>query len=161
MAEETPEAVVDVLETVNASPGVPTTNGASNGVNGVHSIDADGDIHMEQSPTTNGHGDITPRQLSPTAIDSTPSRATSNFDLPQQDSNPMDDDDDEVRPPPAKRARKYSDADQASIANVSTSIVVRLQRRANSACPLSYSRSTDPEDWLSPSCYSVLCPNQW
>ncbi|OAX38991.1 hypothetical protein K503DRAFT_117071 [Rhizopogon vinicolor AM-OR11-026] len=159
MSEETPE-VVDGLETMNQSSDVPTTNGASNGVNGIHSTDADGDVHMEQSPTTNGHGDITPRQSSLPAVDSAPSRATSNFDYPQQHSNTMDDDD-EARPPPAKRARKYSDADQASIANVSTSVAVRLQRRANSACLLSYPRSADPEDWLSPSCYSVLCANQW
>jgi bromodomain-containing factor 1 len=47
-------------------------------------------------------------------------------------------DDDEATPPPAKRARKYSDADQASIANVSTSVIVRLDRHANSVCLLSY-----------------------
>jgi bromodomain-containing factor 1 len=54
-------------------------------------------------------------------------------------------DDDEARPPPAKRARKYSDADQASIANVSTSVIVRLDRRANSACLPFYLPSANPK----------------
>ncbi|KAG1777439.1 hypothetical protein EV702DRAFT_1179538 [Suillus placidus] len=100
MAEET---------TVNNSDEVPTTNG----VNGVHTTDADGDVYMNQSPPTiNGH------HSSPAPVDSAgppTSRATSNFDSPQQRSDAADDD--EARPPPAKRARKYSDADQASIAN--------------------------------------------
>lgn len=111
MAEET--VVVDI----------PTTNG----VNGVHTTDADGDVHMDQSPTTNGHSNDTPRHSSPAPVDSAgppTSRATSNFDSPQQRSDAVDDDD-EARPPPAKRARKYSDADQASIANVSIFLVVR------------------------------------
>ncbi|KAG0697173.1 Bromodomain-containing protein [Suillus ampliporus] len=101
--------------TVDDSGNAPTTNG----VNGVHSTDADGDIQMDHSPTTNGHPDDIPRHSSLAAIDSTgppTSRATSNFDSPQQRSDPVDDDD-EARPPPAKRARKFSDADQASIAN--------------------------------------------
>jgi hypothetical protein len=160
MAEEAQEVVIDVSATMNASPDVPTTNGASKGVNGVHSADADGDVHMESSPVPNGHGDNTPRQSSLAAMDSTPSRATSNFDFSHQRSNSMEDDD-EARPPPAKRARKYSDADQASIANVSASVIVRLKRRANSAFLLSYLPSVNPEDRLSPSCYSILCTNQW
>jgi hypothetical protein len=77
---------------------------------------------MDQSPpTTNGHSNDTRRHSSPVLGDSAgppTSRATSNFDSPQQRSNAIDDDN-EARPPPAKRARKYSDADQASIANVS------------------------------------------
>ncbi|KAG1889391.1 Bromodomain-containing protein [Suillus subluteus] len=107
MAEET---------TVDDSDQVPTTNG----VNGAHTADADGDVHMDQSPpTTNGRSNGTPRHSSPAPVDSTgppTSRATSNFDSPQQRSDAVDDDN-EARPPPAKRARKYSDADQASIAN--------------------------------------------
>lgn len=155
MAEETPEAIVDGLVTMNASSDVPTANGASNGVNGVHSADADGDVHMEQSPATNGHADSTPRRSS---LDSAPSRPTSNFDFSQQRAM---DDDDEARPPPAKRARKHSDADQASIANVSTSVIMRLQRRANSTCLLSHPCSANPEDWLPTSYYSIICANQW
>ncbi|KAG2057138.1 Bromodomain-containing protein [Suillus hirtellus] len=103
MAEQT---IVDDLDEV------PTTNG-------VHTADADGDVHMEQSPpTTNGHSNGTLSHFSPAPVDSAgppTSRATSNFDSPQQRSDAVDDD--EVKPPPAKRARKYSDADQASIAN--------------------------------------------
>lgn len=160
MAEETSEVIVNGLETMNASSDVPTTNGASNGVNGVHSTDADGDVHMEQSPAANGHTEGTPCESSVAVVDSVPSRAASNFDFPQQRANVVDDDD-EARPPPAKRARKHSDADQASIANVSTSVVVRLQRRANSTRLLSYPYSSDPKDWLSPSCHSILSANQW
>lgn len=99
-----------------ADSDVPTTNG----VNGAHATDADGDVHMDQSPpTTNGHSNGTPRHSSPVPADSAgppTSRATSNFDSPQQRSDAVDDDE-EAKPPPAKRARKYSDADQASIAN--------------------------------------------
>ncbi|KAG1766460.1 hypothetical protein EDD22DRAFT_774151 [Suillus occidentalis] len=99
-----------------ADSDAPTTNG----VNGAHTTDADGDVHMDQSPpTTNGHSNDTPRHSSPVPVDSAgppTSRATSNFDSPQQRSDAVDDDD-EAKPPPAKRARKYSDADQASIAN--------------------------------------------
>jgi len=149
MAEETTGADVDDSMANTPSPDVPT----SNGVNGVHSTDPDGDVHMDQSPTTNGHANDIPRHSPgpPT------SRATSNFDSPQH----AVDDDDEVRQPPAKRARKFSDADQASLANVSIPVVVRLYRRADFACLLSYPHSSDPEDWLSPSCYSVLYANQW
>ena len=157
MRSMTQEVVIDVSVTMNASPDVPT-NGASKGVDGVRSTDADGDVHMERSPASNGHGDNTPRQSSLAAMDSTLSRATSNFDFSHQRSNSMEDDD-EARPPPAKRARKYSDADQASIANVSTSVIVRPDRRANSACLLSYLPSANPED--RPSCYSILYTNQW
>ncbi|KAG1825607.1 Bromodomain-containing protein [Suillus subaureus] len=74
----------------------------------------------------NGHSNGTPRHSPPAHVDSAgppTSRATSNFDSPQQRSDPIDDDN-EARPPPAKRARKYSDADQASIANVSIVLVV-------------------------------------
>lgn len=109
MAEET---TVDDLDQV------PTTNG----INGVHTADADGDVHMDQSPpTTNGHSNDTAHHSSPGRVGSTgppTSRATSNFDSPQQRFDAVDDD--EVRPPPAKRARKYSDADQASIANTAS-----------------------------------------
>ncbi|KAG2032951.1 Bromodomain-containing protein [Suillus americanus] len=107
MAEET---------TVDDSDEVPTTNS----VNGIHSTDADGDVHMDQSPpTTNGCSNGTPHHSLPAHVDSTgppTSRATSNFDSPQQRSDTIDDDS-EARPPPAKCTRKYSDADQASIAN--------------------------------------------
>ncbi|KAG2160074.1 Bromodomain-containing protein [Suillus bovinus] len=103
MAEET---MVDDSDTV------PTTNG-------VHTADADGDVQMDQfPPTANGHSNDSPSHLSPAPVDSAgppTSRATSNFDSPQQRSDTVDDD--EAKPPPAKRARKYSDADQASIAN--------------------------------------------
>jgi WD repeat-containing protein 70 len=160
MRSMTQEVVVDVLVTMNASPDVPTTNSASKGVNGVRSTNADGDVHMERSPASNGHGDNTPRQSSLAAMDSTPSRTTSNFDFSHHRLNSMEDDD-EARPPPANRARKYSDTDQAFITNVSTSVIVRLDRRANSACLLSYLPSANPEDRLSPSCYSILYTNQW
>ncbi|KAG2116963.1 hypothetical protein DEU56DRAFT_874123 [Suillus clintonianus] len=94
MAEET---------TVNDSDEVPITNG----VNGVHTTDSDGDVHMDQSPTTNGHSHDIPRQSSLAPADSAgppTSRATSNFNSPQHRSDAVDDDD-EARPPPAKRAR--------------------------------------------------------
>lgn len=113
MAEET---------IVDDSDEVPTTNG-------VHTADADGDVHMDQSPpTTNGHSNGTPSHFSPAPVDSAgppTSRATSNFDSPQQRSDAVDDD--EAKPPPAKRARKYSDADQASIANVSILLLCAAQ----------------------------------
>jgi hypothetical protein len=121
---------------MNAFLDVPTTNGTSKGVNGVCSTDAD-------APASNGHGDNTPCQSSLAAMDSTPSRATSNFGYSHQRSNSMEDDD-EARPPPAKRARKYSDADQAPIANVSTSVIVRLDWCANSVCLLSCPPSANP-----------------
>jgi hypothetical protein len=60
MRNMTREVVVDVSVTMNASPDVPTTNGASKGVNGVRFTDADSDVHMERSPASNGHGDNTP-----------------------------------------------------------------------------------------------------
>ena len=85
MRSMTQEVVIDVSVTMNASPDVPT-NGASKGVDGVRSTDADGDVHMERSPASNGHGDNTPRQSSLAAMDSTLSRATSNFDFSHQRS---------------------------------------------------------------------------
>jgi hypothetical protein len=60
---------------------------------------------------------------------------TANFDFSHQRSNSMQDDD-EATPPPAKRAHEYSDADQASIANVSTSgkLVLALLDLNGSKC---------------------------
>ncbi len=53
---------------------------------------------------------------SETAVDSHP--ASSPYAI---NTNANDDDHDHDKPPPAKRARKYSDAERASLANVSTS----------------------------------------
>ena len=47
---------------------------------------------------------------------------------PYSNSSPNDDD---IQPPPAKRARKHSDADQASLANVRLFCPVRRSGRAN------------------------------
>lgn len=80
----------------------------ANGVNGVN-----GDIHMadpeDNTPaTTPGVNDV----LSASQLDINDSSAytTPNVDI------------EDDKPPPAKRARLYSDADQASIAHVSVDL---------------------------------------
>ncbi|KAH7883907.1 hypothetical protein F5I97DRAFT_1930123 [Phlebopus sp. FC_14] len=112
---ETPEAAVEEMlvsgapspETLTTTNGVP--NGTTEGVNGTHSTDADGDVTMNQPPEhANGHSDVDNKRAAHDSL---------TYRSPDQQASP---DDDDARPPPAKRARKLSDADQASIANSSS-----------------------------------------
>jgi hypothetical protein len=98
---------------MNASPDVPTTNGASKGVNDVRFTDADSDVHMERSPASNVHEDNTPPIIASCyGFYAIACYVQLRFFTPALDSM---EDDDEARPPPAQRARKFSDTDQASI----------------------------------------------
>ncbi|KAF8845416.1 Bromodomain-containing protein [Paxillus ammoniavirescens] len=118
---DTPEAVVEEMLLSNAaSPATTTTNGApngmTNGANGAHCTDADGDVTMDQVTHVNGHSDT--KRAAPhdsLASHGSPSDAAS----PSLHAS-ADADDDDAKPPPAKRARKLSDADQASIANTAS-----------------------------------------
>lgn len=118
---ETPEAIVEeMLVSGAASPDPPTPNGALNGKitsSGTPNADADGDVNMEQTTHVNGHAETTDAKL-PTHHDS-----FTTYRSPNHVSHEVDADvDDDAKPPPAKRARKFSDADQASIANVSQAL---------------------------------------
>lgn len=114
MAEPSPVA--------DMAPSEPTANGndpgeatpTTNGING-HSLDADGDVTMTQpSPLVNGQIDSTDTKggPSPTAAMSLPPTASASPSHPETD--------DDSKPPPAKRARKFSDADQASVAHTAS-----------------------------------------
>ena len=104
---ETPEGVVqDMLVSNAASP-----DAAPNGRLDPPTTDADGDVNMETTHV-NGHTDVKLDTLNDAFAYRSPNHIASP---PQVDA----DADDDARPPPAKRARKLSDADQASIANVS------------------------------------------
>jgi hypothetical protein len=72
MRSMTQEVVVDVSVTMNASPDVPTTNGASKGVTGVCSTDADGDVqrpHPCQGLFQQDYFSMPPRTLIPAQSD--------------------------------------------------------------------------------------------
>ena len=116
---ETPEGLVeDMLVSNAASP-----DGAPNGkiTSSDAPADADGDVNMEQATHINGHAETTDIKLA-THHDSFATYRSPNHVV---SPHPADADvDDDARPPPAKRARKFSDADQASIANVSQAPVV-------------------------------------
>lgn len=117
---ETPEGLVeDMLVSNAASPdggpnGKITSSDAPN-------TDVDGDVNMEQATHVNGHAEMTDAKLA-THHDSFASyRSPNHIVSPHQADADVDDD---IRPPPAKRARKFSDADQASIANVSQALIL-------------------------------------
>lgn len=116
MAETSSVVVEEMLAPNPLSPapvGPDETTLTANGVNG-HSIDPDGDVTMEHPlPIVNGSMDCDREASHP---DSTCLPLPSASALPY---HPEPDDD--VKPPPAKRPRKHSDADRASIANVSMS----------------------------------------
>ena len=69
-----------------------------------------------ESPVASPASPLPAVSSSETAVDSNP--ASSPYAI---NTNANNDDHDHDKPPPAKRARKYSDAERASLANVSTS----------------------------------------
>ena len=83
--------------------------------------------HVAASPAVNGASSPAPL---------VPSSTVESLDASSPYSNVSPNDDD-IQPPPAKRARKHSDADQASLANVRLFYFVRRHRRAdpNVFCP--------------------------
>lgn len=117
---ETPEGIVEEMLALNAaSPDVSTPNGAPNGKitsSEAPNTDADGDVNMEQVSHVNGHTETIDDKLAAHHNSFTPCRSPNHLVSPHLVDADVDDD---ARPPPAKRARKFSDADQASIANVS------------------------------------------
>lgn len=113
---ETPE---DAVQETNApSTDLPSPRATPNGKiasSEAPQTDADGDVNMEQATHVNGHAGVADTELG--THDSFPAyRSPSHFASPRPENADVDDD---ARPPPAKRARKFSDADQASLANVS------------------------------------------
>lgn len=121
---ETPDGIVEEMLASNApSPDVSTPDGAPNGkitCSGTPNMDADGDVNMEQPTRVNGHTKSTDAKLAIHHTSFTPCHSPNRLASP----HPVDVDvDDDARPPPAKRARKLSDADQASITNVSQASV--------------------------------------
>ena len=96
-----------------------------------HPLDPDGDVAMQQpSPVLNGLVDV----------DDPPPPPASTSPYPQEP-------DDELGRPPAKRPRKYSDADRASLANVCASSLPSF--------------FTDPsKDRFTPSCHGIVGANQ-
>ncbi|KAI0786017.1 Bromodomain-containing protein [Abortiporus biennis] len=103
MAEEPSSQASDVQMTDAVAP-PPSVNGLPNG----HSHIANHD----HSPVATSGSAIPAVSSSNTAVDSL--AASSPY------SNDISPNDDDVQPPPAKRARKYSDAEKASIANTAT-----------------------------------------
>jgi hypothetical protein len=111
-------------------------------------------------PEAQGHpnGDASldhPMDVHTSVVNSDPSATSSSNTI---DSNavstsyttPLDcPNDDDVQPPPAKRPRMHSDADEASLANVSPPCPVRLSRRANVK---SKSRQLHPQHLPCPRC---------
>lgn len=108
---ETPEGIVEEMLVSDApSPDLLVPNGAPNGkiISETPNMDADGDVNMEQSAHANGHAETCD------------AKQPTHHDLFTAYRSPIHPEaDDDAKPPPAKRARKLSDADQASIANVS------------------------------------------
>lgn len=117
---ETPDGIVEEMLASNApSPDVSTPDGAPNGkitCSGTPNMDADGDVNMEQPTRVNGHTKSTDAKLAIHHTSFTPCHSPNRLASPHPVDVEVDDD---ARPPPAKRARKLSDADQASITNVS------------------------------------------
>ncbi|KAH7908264.1 hypothetical protein BJ138DRAFT_1103658 [Hygrophoropsis aurantiaca] len=100
----------------------------TNGVNGIHH--SNGDVDMESAPTNGrAHSHDTPAADSvegdspmaapDSAGPSTTYTTPNDLSSPRDHPNPEADEDD-AKPPPAKRARKFSDADQASMANTAS-----------------------------------------
>jgi len=86
----------------------PETNGHPNGDVGLdHPMDV-------QSPVVTPDPSFPPAASSSNTVESIP--LSTSYTTPNDDSCPHDDD---VQPPPAKRPRVHSDADKASLANVS------------------------------------------
>jgi len=91
-----------------------------------------GDVNMSEVdvPAPNHVATSPPVDAAPSAppLVSSSTLESLNASSPYSNVSPNDDD---VQPPPAKRARKHSDADQASLANVRLSYLVRHCRRAD------------------------------
>ena len=99
--------------------GEPETQGHPNG-----DVGLDHPMDVQTSVFTSDPSSVP----APTSSNTIDSNAVSTSYTTPRDSCPNDDD---VQPPPAKRPRMHSDADQASLANVSPPCPVRLSRRAN------------------------------
>lgn len=85
--------------------------------------------HTHESPAA------TPMSTSLPAVSSSETAVESrNASSPYPNNITSNNNDDDVKPPPSKRQRKHSDADRASIANVSIHILVRRSGRANLLC---------------------------
>lgn len=140
MTGTSPAVVEDMLDSDALSPeasvaadGAANIPPTANGING-HPVDKDGDVAMEPTPIPPPDTPDTSHIASqPAAGSASPSRVGP---------------DDDAKPPPAKRARKLSDADQASIANT------------GSPPPTSTSIQTNGETvvWSPPS--TMLTPSQ-
>ncbi|KAF8446270.1 hypothetical protein L210DRAFT_3619972 [Boletus edulis BED1] len=105
---ETPEGLVQDMLGSNA----PSPHGALNGKitsPDAPNTDADGDVNMAQATHVNGHADTVDVKLNDSCADH---RSPNHLGSPHQA--------DVDGPPPAKRARKLSDADLASIANTAS-----------------------------------------
>ncbi|KAH0838598.1 Bromodomain-containing protein [Lanmaoa asiatica] len=117
---ETPEAIVEEMLVSSAPSPDLLTNGALNGKitsPEAPNMDADGDVKMEQATHVNGYAETVDAKLATHHDSFTTCRSPNHAVSP----HPVDADaGDDARPPPAKRARKYSDADQASIANTAS-----------------------------------------
>lgn len=149
---ETPEGIVEELLPSNyASPDVSTPNGAPNGKltsPEAPDTDADGDVKMDKASHANGHTETTDAKPVAHYNSFTPYRSPNHLASPDADA------DDDARPPPAKRARKFSDADQASIANVSHTFETYTRMLIPRPC------NRDSQDWLSSSCYRFFHPDE-
>lgn len=119
---ETPEGLAEGMLVSNAA----SPDGAPNGKiisSDAPNIDADGDVDMEQVAYLNGHAEMPDAKLVAQHDAFATYRSPNHLISPHQADAGVDD---SARPPPAKRARKLSDADQASIANVSQALVLQF-----------------------------------
>lgn len=107
----------------------------------------DSDMVDAHAPAPNHVDSLDPASSSLPAV-SARATAVETATSPYSNSSPNDDD---IQPPPAKRARKHSDADQASLANVRLSCPVRQCGRANSnICVVLLKTATPPPASVSP-----------
>ena len=110
---------------------------------------ADEDAPMVEADTPAPSQDVPPSALTSSSLPAVPASAIPvETNSPYSNSSPNDDD---IQPPPAKRARKHSDADQASLANVRLSRPVRRSGRANlNIFVVSLKTATPPPASVSP-----------
>ncbi|KIM54213.1 hypothetical protein SCLCIDRAFT_1222173 [Scleroderma citrinum Foug A] len=143
---ETSSVVVEEMLAPNPLSPAPVdhaeTTLTANGVNG-HSIDPDGDVTMEHPlPIVNGSMDCD-REAS--------HRDSTCLPLPSASASPFHPEpDDDVKPPPAKRPRKHSDADRASIANTASPPPVTASSVQTNGEPMVTSPAPAPPPTTSP-----------
>lgn len=115
IVDERPVADIASAKSCAASGDLGEATPTANGING-HALDADGDVTMAQAspPPVNGQTSLTDGEGGPSPLAPISPPAAASACLSHAET------DDDTRPPPAKRARKFSDADQASVTHTAS-----------------------------------------